>query len=372
MRTLVVAYKKMKKLKGGFSLIELIMYIALVAIFVSGAIRFAWDVIYSREKAQHLQLVEQAARQIITRINYEISVADSVTFPLASQLTLNQGGTTKTIQKSGNNIELVSGANTYVLNSPKIIVNSLTFTDRKSTDNMSKNVGVNLAVSGTYRNDTKTITLTSEVELLGSFNQGRNFFISGQNAIFDQPFKDITNISLENVSAATLVLDKLAVFWTGTVGGEHLTKIEINGPPSLWNGSNPSSSAFITLSPAFTFLPASGSFPLDLTFDTDMDGVFLTVIFSFTDGSTRRADFQLAGIPLTPTPTTAPPTATPAPLTPTPLISTCQQYCVSLGSYAQGTCRKNSAACNTNSETHQSGGDLYCTGGADFDTCCCL
>ncbi|MDD5416184.1 MAG: prepilin-type N-terminal cleavage/methylation domain-containing protein [Candidatus Daviesbacteria bacterium] len=52
-------------------------------------------------------------------------------------------------------------------------------------------------------------------------------------------------------------------------------------------------------------------------------------------------------------------------------IGSCDIYCQSLGSYATGTCRENPQQCTNNSETYESGGDVYCTGGENADTCCC-
>lgn len=77
-----------------------------------------------------------------------------------------------------------------------------------------------------------------------------------------------------------------------------------------------------------------------------------------------------------PTPTSTPtPTNTPTPggptATPTPTPATCATYCVSFGGYTTGTCRQNANQCTNNGETHQAGGDAYCTGGASVDTCCC-
>lgn len=62
--------------------------------------------------------------------------------------------------------------------------------------------------------------------------------------------------------------------------------------------------------------------------------------------------------------------ATPAP-TPTPGgPSTCVELCTNNG-YSAGTCRANAQQCNNNGETHESGGDQFCTGGASADRCCC-
>jgi len=53
------------------------------------------------------------------------------------------------------------------------------------------------------------------------------------------------------------------------------------------------------------------------------------------------------------------------PITP----QTCDFYCRSIG-YSNGVCRKNPRQCSRNGETHEAGGDQYCTV-EPADTCCC-
>lgn len=69
----------------------------------------------------------------------------------------------------------------------------------------------------------------------------------------------------------------------------------------------------------------------------------------------------------TPTPTVGP-TVTPT-LTPTPI--TCPSYCVTNG-YGTGTCRQNAGQCTSHGETNLPAGNVYCTGGPNADTCCCI
>lgn len=52
-------------------------------------------------------------------------------------------------------------------------------------------------------------------------------------------------------------------------------------------------------------------------------------------------------------------------------FGTCPVYCQQLLGYVDGTCRATSAQCTSQSETYESGGDAYCTGGPSTDTCCC-
>ncbi len=120
------------------------------------------------------------------------------------------------------------------------------------------------------------------------------------------------------------------------------------------------------------------------TLDPDTQKITVDVTWDFTP--TRNNSVQLVtyltnwgkdiGGPPVPSPTppvtpTPVPSPTPNP-SPSPVITTCTQYCASLGTYSTGTCRKNPGDCNKSGETNEAGGNVYCTGGANADTCCCL
>lgn len=50
--------------------------------------------------------------------------------------------------------------------------------------------------------------------------------------------------------------------------------------------------------------------------------------------------------------------------------TSCEQYCQS-SAYSTGICRGTVSQCNNNGETNVSGGNQFCTGGQQADTCCC-
>lgn len=50
--------------------------------------------------------------------------------------------------------------------------------------------------------------------------------------------------------------------------------------------------------------------------------------------------------------------------------TTCNDYCISLGNYSAGTCRKGVPQCTANGETNEPGGNSLCTQ-AEGGTCCC-
>ena len=58
------------------------------------------------------------------------------------------------------------------------------------------------------------------------------------------------------------------------------------------------------------------------------------------------------------------------PSTCTITVNSCPSYCVSLG-YNGGACRSSPGNCVSNNGFYESGGDIWCNGGPNANTCCC-
>ncbi len=147
----------------------------------------------------------------------------------------------------------------------------------------------------------------------------------------------------------------MEISWQGTSGGENITEIQIGGGLAEWSGSQGSAS-IIDLTD-YTLTSADGVIDVDyLDFDSDMNDAQINLKFILSDASTLSSSLTLesAGSPI-PTP---------------PMFNSCLELCTGNG-YSDGTCRKNAIACTDNSEIYESGGDQYCTGGPQTDTCCC-
>ena len=142
----------------GFSLIEMILYIALTSIFITAAIGFALDVIYGRIKSEVQREVGSNLKFIANRINYEIrnasdinSVASDSISLANSDLSLNPtiinftGGKITLGQGSTGSCPITSPCD---LNSDNVEVTNLIFTDL-STSNTSS---VKFSLSITHDN----------------------------------------------------------------------------------------------------------------------------------------------------------------------------------------------------------------------------
>lgn len=379
----------------GFTLIEFILYIALVSIFITGAIRFSWDVIYGREKAYTQQVVEQNARAVLTRISYEIRRAKAINSLTASTVVLENGTNDTTISLNAGVIEITSeGAGPYALTSNQVTVTALSFTNLSSSNKNSQNIFISLTVKQGQGGVTKALTaettMTATVELNSQFNQSRQLLVDATAVNLTPSNKNLQGLTLQNTGATTITIDKMKVSWSGTTGGENITSIQIGGGTVEWTGSAASGTEINITDYALS--TGSGVIAIDsLDFSQSMQNAAVEIVFTLSDGSLARVVFltYLEAAPTstpTPNPTATPtatltPTLTPSPTatptatptsTPTPTpATTCASYCDALPGYSTGTCRENAVQCGHNGQTHESGGDLYCTGGANADTCCC-
>lgn len=63
---------KTKHANPGFTLVELLLYVAILAVFMLSVVNFTWDIVYGRVKSSVQQEVNQNIRLASKRISYEI------------------------------------------------------------------------------------------------------------------------------------------------------------------------------------------------------------------------------------------------------------------------------------------------------------
>lgn len=138
------------KLGAGFTLVELILYVAVVAVIVSALVPLAWNTIGNSAKSSVQQEVAANARHISEIIKYEIRRASGLSAVTPTTLTLNNFSpdTTTTFQLNGTNLQINRNGAGYVnLNSPDTQVTGLAFTNYTSGDNKTKNIQFSFTVS---------------------------------------------------------------------------------------------------------------------------------------------------------------------------------------------------------------------------------
>lgn len=232
-----------------------------------------------------------------------------------------------------------------------------------------------IAVSGTLDDYTKLVTVTVTWNVRGDISNtvtrasyisnwwysagGDCLGIDTASACFDttNSNKDLINITLTNNCGESTTMVSLTPTWNTMVNIENVTI----GGTSRWDwqcnwGCTPlprqNSGTTLDFGSNDVTFAASQALDVDaVTWSGSMSGASVSLTFTFDDDTTAETGLLY------------PPDCG---------VSSCAAYCQSLGGYSTGSCRSNTQQCTNNSEVYESSGDLYCTGGASADTCCCL
>ena len=164
----------------GFTLIELILYIAIISIFITGTILFAWDIIHASVKSDIHREVSQNLRLVSMRIAHEIRNASGINSSPSlpgSSISLGNIDSSKNptvIDLSSGRIRIGQGSSgscpsssPCYLTSNNVTVTSLQFTDLSSAGDESKNINfvITLESNADRKEWQKTQTYTGSVEI---------------------------------------------------------------------------------------------------------------------------------------------------------------------------------------------------------------
>ena len=267
----------MKKLrpKSGFTLVELLIYISLVSIFVSGAISFMLNVLSTREKVYQQQTVEQNARAAIARIAYEIRRANNIQGISSDELTLNNESSNTIISLISGRIQITTGGTgPYYLT---------------STNKNSKNILVSVTASNIpsfYGTRYKAlITSNQSTEINGQFNAARMLLMNASGALLSNDNRQITNTTLQNSGSTDITISNITISWTGGVAASRLTSVTINGS-NAWTGSAASGTA-IPINNGI-IRASNPAVSIIFNFNNSMAGAVFNIIYTMTDSSTKN------------------------------------------------------------------------------------
>ena len=163
----------------GFTLIELIIYIALVSIFIGGAVLFAWDIIYGRVKSGVQREVSQNLRLASKRIVHEIRNASGVNSVGTStvSLVMDEAARNPTVfDVASGRLRIGYGSSgacpttaPCTLTSNEVTVTNLTFTDLSTAGGESVNIQFTITIDSNNPSGRqeweKSQTYTTSVEL---------------------------------------------------------------------------------------------------------------------------------------------------------------------------------------------------------------
>lgn len=155
----------------GFTLIELILYTAILSIVLSAFSLFAWDTINNGAKNNTEAEVFSQARFISERIKYEIRNASGINSVSANSISLsnfNSSLNPTVISLTSGNVQIKQGSSsTTSLNSPDMTISSLVFTNNSSVDNKTKNISFQFTLNSisSRQEFIETTTIKDSVEV---------------------------------------------------------------------------------------------------------------------------------------------------------------------------------------------------------------
>lgn len=163
-------------MKNGFTLIELILYMAIVAVLVGALVPLGWGVIEGGAESAVEQEVYSTARYVAQRIKYEIrnSVGINSVNPGSISLVKSLPGDNPTvISVSSGQVRISRGGGTArAINSSRADVASLVFTNYTSADNSTKHIQFTLTVDSAFpagrQEYAKSVSLEGSAEVRGN------------------------------------------------------------------------------------------------------------------------------------------------------------------------------------------------------------
>lgn len=161
-------------MRKSFTLIELILYIALVSSVLVAIIQFGWDSIYIQKKSEIYQELIYGLRFAEKRIAFEIRNASAINSVTANTLCLASANAPYNPIKiylsagiirigwGGGSATCATTTNDQPLTSSKISISTLTFTDLSV---VGKTKDIKFAITGSYNNPglRKEFSMTSSI-----------------------------------------------------------------------------------------------------------------------------------------------------------------------------------------------------------------
>lgn len=142
------------KNKQSFTLIELLLYVAIVGFVLTSLVQFSLNVINGGTKSATQQEVYSNARFISERIKYEIRSAIGINQVTPTQISLiTETPTTNptVISYLSGNITIKQGVSAVKnLNSTNTTIPTFVFTNYSSADNKSKHIGIAYTINANF------------------------------------------------------------------------------------------------------------------------------------------------------------------------------------------------------------------------------
>lgn len=139
----------------GFTLIEVLIYSALIAMIISGSLIAVYQIIEGSNSIQNKIITEQEANFLISKIRWAFTGATAINFPAngasSSTLSINKANYSENpivFDLSSNNLRIKKGAgNPEILNNQNVAINNLIFEHLAANGSGPEGLKINITVN---------------------------------------------------------------------------------------------------------------------------------------------------------------------------------------------------------------------------------
>jgi competence protein ComGC len=165
-----------------FTLIELLLYLAIVTVVLTSLVLFAWNIIETGAKSGNQEMVTSEAKMLSEKIGYQIRNANDINIASSNfgvNLATTPGNKISLANNAPNNPTLIDALNgqaritlgasaAVTLNSTNTNLTNLTFINYTSVDGKTKNLQYTLTLQSKYPshgNVYESVTLENAAEV---------------------------------------------------------------------------------------------------------------------------------------------------------------------------------------------------------------
>lgn len=127
----IIRHNIMKKIHKGFSLVELLVYMALMSIFLVVLLDIFTTTLNIKLASESTSAISYDSRFILSKLSYDINNADTIVTPAlgetTSSLQFTKSGSTITYSIIGDNLNKTLGGDSMSLNGTDTQIDSISF-----------------------------------------------------------------------------------------------------------------------------------------------------------------------------------------------------------------------------------------------------
>ena len=151
------------KSQSGTTLIEMILYIGIVALMATAMVQLYIEIIRLRARATDIQEVNESIRLAASKIGFEVRRADAINGVGSSLglMSIESGRNPTTFDLNNGRIRMTVGTSVAYITSNLVNISAFTLQNLSSGDSLTQDV--RFTITGVYNNNSATVTNSAEI-----------------------------------------------------------------------------------------------------------------------------------------------------------------------------------------------------------------